>query len=59
MISVPLMAAASCITRIVTSNMCPFGIPSDWQKLASSRLSEASATVTTTLWPRSPIGAGQ
>lgn len=48
MIGVPLMAAASCITRIAAFNTCPFGIPSDWQKLASSRLFEASATVTTT-----------
>lgn len=28
MIGVPIMAAASCITRTGASNTCPFGIPS-------------------------------
>lgn len=47
MIDVPIMAAASCITRIGAFNTCPFAIPSGWQKLESSLPSEASATVTT------------
>ena len=48
MIGVLFMAAASCITRTGAFNTCPFGIPRGWQKRASSRLSEASVTVTTT-----------
>ncbi len=42
MIGVPIMAAASCITRIAVFNTCPFAIPSGWQKQVSSHLSEAS-----------------
>jgi hypothetical protein len=51
MIDVPLMAAASFITRIAAFNACPSGIPSGWEKRASSLLSEASATVTITPSP--------
>ena len=45
MIGVPLMAPISCITRIAVFNTCPVSIPSGWQKLESSLLSSASATV--------------
>lgn len=48
----PAHGAASCITRTAAFNTCPFAIPSDWQKLASSLRSEASATVTTTPSPK-------
>lgn len=50
--AVPHMAAASCITPIAAFNTCPLGIPSDWRKLASSRLSEMSATVMTMPSPK-------
>jgi transposase InsO family protein len=48
--SVPFMAA-SYATRTAAFNMCPFDIPSGWQRQASSLLSEASTTVTTTPSP--------
>lgn len=52
MIDVPLIAAASCITQIAAFNTCPFGIPSGWQRQASSHLSEAQVTLTTTPSPK-------
>ncbi len=45
-----------CITATADRNMCRFATPSAWPKPASSRLSEASETATTTRWPKRSMG---
>jgi len=52
MIGGPSIVAGWFTTPTAARNMCPFAIPNDWQRRASSRLSEASATVTTMLSPK-------
>ncbi len=45
-------AAGWFIIPTAARNMCPFAIPNGWRRRASSRLSEALATVTTMLPPK-------
>ena len=41
-----------CITRIADRNICRSSTPNGWQRRRSPRLSAASGTPMTTLWPK-------
>ena len=52
MIGDPLIAVGWFIIPTAVRNTCPFAILNGWRRQASSRLSEALATATTTLSPK-------